>query len=366
MRWGLIQVEIVGRFMKTFVTGSTGFLGAYLLYYLLKEGYEIKALRRPTSQMQHLTWVFHFLGKEEGLEEEVIQDRLNAIEWVYGDLQDIEQLNEALQDVQAIYHAAAKVSFNERDRDSIIQINVEGTANLVNLAIENNVRYFFHVSSVSSLKRHHNQVTTEEMNEFPKQFPSIYGESKFRAEREVWKGFAEGLKGLIVNPGVILGPGDLNTGALSIFQKVLDGLSFYPKGSSGFVDARDVAEGMIRLSKIPEAYDKRYIMVAESVSMQKALNLIAEGLKKSRPKIPANLPMSLLVAYGERMRSRILGQEPIITPNLARMGSSNYYFDASRFKQITGMEFRPFKETVKDTCDFILSHVLQKGSKKFE
>ncbi len=347
--------------MNHLVTGGTGFLGAYLLYYLLQEGKTVKALKRSDSSLAHLMLVFRYLGEQEGLTITRSEELAKGIEWYDADLQDTEKLRSALAGVEVIYHSAAKVSFNPRERDAITATNVEGTANLVNLAIEQGVSYFYHISSVSSLNRQHNQWVDEQMGRFPESFPTVYAESKFRGEREVWRGFAEGLEGLIINPALIIGPGHWDRGAGSLFKQVYKGMPFYPPGSNAYVDARDVVECLFKLRDTPSAYKNRFIVVGETIPMRDVMTWIAEGFGVKRPRYKANLAMSLSVAYWESLKSFLTGKPPLLTPDLARMGTNTFYYDTSKLQSHINHTFRSIESSLRETCQFILEHNLPKN-----
>ena len=343
---------------KVLVTGGTGFLGAYLLYHLLKEDKPVKALKRPDSSFYHLKLAFEFLGKEEGYSREQSAAELDKIEWVEAELLDTDMIRSTLSDVDTIYHSAAKVSFNPKETESILATNYEGTANLVNMAIEKGVTYFHHVSSVSSLERKPDQWINESLTRFPKKFPTIYGESKFRGEREAWRGYAEGLKGVIINPAVIIGPGSLDRGAGDLFKQFMKGMSFYPEGGNAYVDARDVVECLLKLRDKPEAYQNRYIIVSETLPMRSVMNRIAEAFNVKKPVFKANLFMSLSLAYAEKMKSAITGSAPLLTPELAKMGTNSYYYDTSGLHEQINHKFRPVEETIDLTCRFIKQYGL--------
>src|SRR5688500_5433541 len=119
------------------ITGGTGFIGSYIIRQLISTGHQVRAIRRSTSKLPFY-----------------IPDHLLAhVEWVEGDVLDMQSVADAMQGVESIVHSAAMVSFQQKDRDEMYQINVEGTANLVNLALENNIRRFLHVSSVAAMGR---------------------------------------------------------------------------------------------------------------------------------------------------------------------------------------------------------------------
>jgi len=204
-----------------FVTGGTGLVGAHLLYELVKDGKKVKALKRETSDLLQVKRTFSFYTDNS-------EELFNRIEWVNGDLLDYFSFEKLLTGVSVIYHCAAMVSFQAKDRKSMITNNVEGTTNLVNAALEKNVSRICHVSSVAALGRLKNgEPVTENTNWFPSKKVSGYSESKYFSETEIWRGIEEGLDAVIVNPSIIFGPAKWENGSARMFKTIWDGLKFY-------------------------------------------------------------------------------------------------------------------------------------------
>ena len=118
------------------VTGGTGFLGAYIINELVNKNIPVRAIRR-----------------RDYLPSFVPGEVLKQVQWMDGDVLDPVGLDEAMEGIDTIIHSAAKVSFNEHERGQMFKVNIEGTANVVNIAIEKNIRRFIHVSSVAALGR---------------------------------------------------------------------------------------------------------------------------------------------------------------------------------------------------------------------
>src|SRR6185295_8650851 len=175
------------------VTGGTGFLGMQLLRELVKRGEKVRAIKRS--------------GSTSFLEEEFTRQ----IEWVEGDVLHIPALEEAMSDCEKVYHCAAVVSFLPKDHERIMKVNVEGTANVVNVALEKKIKKLVHVSSVAAIGSSRNDEVVNESTEW-ESGNSNYALSKFLGEREVWRGIAEGLNAVIVNPSLIIGAGNWNEG----------------------------------------------------------------------------------------------------------------------------------------------------------
>ena len=255
------------------VTGGTGLLGSHLLLELVKTGKQVRALKRPNADTDQVRKVFAYYVPDP--------DKLFAkIEWVDGDLLDMASLEIAIEGATEIYHAGAVVSFHPKDRDRMMKVNVDGTANLVNLSLEKKVNKFCYVSSVATLGRADtNETTNEESYWRISNKNSSYAISKYGAEREVWRGMEEGLNATIVNPSVILGPGYWNKNS-GLFRLVWEGLKFYTTGVNGYVDVRDVVYVMIRLMD-GDFSGQRFVLTSESISYLALFTYMAKYLRKA-------------------------------------------------------------------------------------
>src|SRR5690554_7446074 len=146
------------------------------------------------------------------------------------------------------------VSFNPTDRKELMDVNVKGTTHIVNLCLEKKARLVF-LSSVAALGEGKDTKFIDEKSKWewhPKL--SGYSISKFEAEREVWRGIAEGLDAVIVNPSVVIGVSHGRSESIRIFEQLEKDLNFFPSGSLGFVNVKDVAKIMTQLMASPNAF----------------------------------------------------------------------------------------------------------------
>lgn len=317
---------------QVLVTGGTGFLGAYLLAYLVQKGYQIKAIKRKTSSM------------------DLVKDIESQIEWLEGDILDTPFLETAMKGVQQVYHAAAVISFDPRDAAFMLKINGKGTANMVNAALYEGVEKFVHVSSIAALGRKEFQPDLTELTQWENsKANSNYAISKFRAECEVWRGMQEGLKVAIINPSVIIGAGHWNEGSCQLVQKVAKGLKFYPKGSTGFVDVRDVARAAILLME-SDILGERYIINGVNWSYQKFFTQTAKALNQAPPSRLAAPWMVNLLWRAEWLRSKFFRSSPLISSETALTSQSTYYYHNEKFVTQLGFSFIPMEETLQNTA----------------
>jgi nucleoside-diphosphate-sugar epimerase len=317
---------------KVLLTGATGFLGAYLLRQLVKKGYDVRALRRENSSLA------------------LVQDIEHQVEWVEGDITDLLSLEEAMRGVQQVYHAAAVVSFNSKDAQKMIQINGDGTANVVNLALELGIEKLLHVSSIAALGRKENQTHIDENAQWENsKLNSSYAISKFKAECEVWRGIQEGLSAVIINPTLIMGAGFWHSGTANMFRQGAKGLSIYPQGGSGFVDVRDVAAVAIELME-QNISGQRYIVNAENHSFKQLFSLIAKAMERKAPFIKMPTWGVELMWRVENLRSTLLGVDPLITQELARGFQTTFVYDNTKLQKQLNFPFRSLSTIINDTA----------------
>jgi len=324
----------------TFVTGATGLVGAYLLRYLVRDGVTVRALKRPNSPMN------------------LVENIADKVEWIEGDILDVSTLETAMSGVDCVYHSAAMISFDSRDRERMFDINIQGTANVVNLALSLKINRLLHVSSIAALGREEDAEDTEYIDESAKwtesKLNSNYAISKFRAECEVWRGMAEGLNVVVVNPSMILGSGYWKKGSAAIFERLSRGMKYYPAGGTGYVDVRDVAQAMIALMNSP-IEGKRFILNSENMSWRDFMTLSATWLKTSPPtKAISAWSMGILCRL-EWLRSRLTQSTPLLTRESIRNTTHTSHYDNSNIKNAIGFEFRPVETSVRETAEQFLA-----------
>ena len=276
------------------------------------------------------------------------------IEWFDADLLDSGAIGDAMAGVTEIYHAGAVVSFYPKDHKRMLKVNIEGTANLVNQAIESRVSKFCYVSSVATLGRSENKdVSTEETYWIPSKKNSVYGISKYGAEREIWRAMEEGLNAVIINPSVILGPGFWQDNS-GLFRLVWEGLKYYTRGVNGYVDARDISMAMIRLMD-ENHFGQRFICSAENRSYQELFSLMAKYLGKPSPSV--NVPPALTsIAWRlEAVRAFITRSKPEVTRELATTTAQVYAYSNDKLCKAIDFKFRPVEDTVREICGFFLN-----------
>ncbi|MDQ3047032.1 MAG: NAD-dependent epimerase/dehydratase family protein [Bacteroidota bacterium] len=333
------------------VTGGTGLVGSHLLYDLTRSGESVRATKRANSDLGNVKKVFSYYTQDP-------IELLNRIQWIDTDLLDIYSVLEAMQGITYVYHCAAMVSFESKDQLEMMRSNTEGTANMVNAALEKKVARFCHVSSIASLGRAEKGALTSEEH-FWKSSPdnSNYAISKYGAEREVWRASEEGLNVIIVNPSLIIGPGNWEKSSSNMFRKAYKGISFYTNGVNGFVDVRDVSSLMIRLMQ-SELSNQRFIINAENASFRHYFDLIHSGFSKRKPSIKAGPFLSGFAWRMEKLRSFFTGAPPMITRETSRSAHRiNRFSNRKILEAFPGYEFISLEKSVGDTCKLFLGDI---------
>ncbi|MBN1650818.1 MAG: NAD-dependent epimerase/dehydratase family protein [Bacteroidales bacterium] len=332
------------------VTGGTGFLGAHLLYDLCQNHSHIRAIKRQNSDIELVRNTFAYYSKQA--------DALfQKIEWVEADVSDYYALENAFKGASQIYHAAAIVSFREEDRKKMMEMNVQGTANVVNAALHNKIKKLCYVSSIAAIGRaENNQLANEDTPWKESDKSSPYSHSKYKAELEVWRGMAEGLPAVIVNPSIIIGPGKWNSGSASMFLTFWKGLKFYTPGINGFVYVRDVSKAMIMLME-QSISGERFILNAENIGYQKLFNEMAIKLGRPKPLIPVKPWMSALSWRLLKLLSFFTRKDPLITKATARSSMQICRYSNQKIRNTLGFEFVGIEEMVALTSkQFLKEH----------
>jgi nucleoside-diphosphate-sugar epimerase len=278
----------------------------------------------------------------------------DAIEWVEGDLTDPFFCSEITQGVDIVIQCAGFISFEKKHYQQLMDVNHRSVETLVHAALQNNISQFIHVSSIAALGRSEKEETIDESSIWKRSvFNSDYAISKYMGEMEVWKGEAEGLQVAIINPSVILGAGHWGNGSLTLFDKMWNGLSAYPTGSTGWVDVRDVAISILRILEM-RSTGKRYIISASNASYLEVLSSIAEQMNKKVPRLPVNKWMAEIAWRGASVISTLTGNKPFVEKSPARLSQYKYAYPNLRSKTDLKMEYIALQQTIKESVQAYL------------
>lgn len=314
------------------VTGGTGFLGSYLVRLLVKKGYRVRAIRRASSPM------------------DLVQEVESQVEWMEADVTDIVALEDAFRGATHVMHCAAISSFHPRDAERLKKINVDGTTNVVNLALDFGIQKLIHVSSIAAFGRSKTRPRLDESSKWVQSKDnSRYAVSKYLSEQEVWRAHAEGLPVAIVNPAVILGSGFWDAGSPRFFSQIDKGLKFWPIGRTGFVDVRDVAQFMVHLLE-SDITGERYILNAQNASFRELFELISSALGAKMPPVKVTPLLAEIAWRVEWLKEKLLGAEPIVTKESALSSVSSFYYENAKSLSVFDFKYRPLEQTIQETA----------------
>jgi dihydroflavonol-4-reductase len=325
-----------------FITGCNGLVGSFIARKLLSKGEKIIALKRKSSDLS------------------LVKDIEASIEWLEGDIFDTQILNKAMEQCDTVIHAAAVISFSPSGREQMYKVNVEGTANVVNAALNNNIKKFCFISSIAALGRKKNELTINENALWEdSEMNTHYAKSKYLSEVEVWRGIEEGLPAFIVNPSVVLGPGNWENGSTKIFNYIFRKNKFFTNGFINYVDVEDVATIVTDLLN-RNVSGERYILNAGKVTYEELFNSIARFFNVKPPGFRVGKILSEIAWRVERIRSLFSGSEPILTKETVKLSGFSFEYQNKKIKELVGFEFTPLEATTSKTCSELMKRYVNK------
>jgi nucleoside-diphosphate-sugar epimerase len=312
------------------VTGATGLLGSHLIKELSENEEKVRAIYRKSIPIGFPA----------------------NIEWVEADLLDVISLEQAFENIEHVYHCAAAVTFHPKLKDHLYKTNVDGTANVINAAIDAGVKKFLYVSSVASLGRiREHEMINEKMQWTEETSNSEYGRSKFLAEMEVWRGIGEGLNAVIINPSIILGAGDWNKGSSQIFKSAYQEFPWFTEGISGFVDVLDVVHAM-KILMSGESSGERFIISGDNKSYKEIFTNIALEFGKKPPFKRVTPFIASIVWRIEQFKASITSKNPLLTKETAKTAQAKVYFDNSKFTYYAvNFKYTSIEDSIKRICE---------------
>lgn len=323
------------------ITGASGFLGSYITKLMVEKGYAVKATYRANK-------LPFYIPSE--ISKNVI--------WVKGNVLDADSLQSAMQGVDTIIHAAGIVSYLKKDRKEMYDVNINGTRNIVTIALEKNIKKFVHISSIAAIGTSSNgSCLNEESKWVESKFNTHYAITKLRSEQEVWQALNKGLNGVIINPSTILGFGDWNNSSCEIFKNVYEEFKWYSGGVSGFVDVEDVAYAVLLLMELNISRE-RFIISNENWSFKKLMNTIADGFGKKHPDYKATLYLLSIVWRLEKLKSFFNKKEPLLTKEIATVAQSITCFKNDKIlSALPQFSFSPLEKTIESACKKYLCYI---------
>ena len=318
------------------VTGATGLLGSVIVRRLHKEKISVVALKRINSDTSTL------------------QDITNDIRWIDSDILDLTGLNEEFKKADLVIHCAAHVSFDPREEETLLKVNIEGTKNIVNACLTHGVSKLIHISSVAALGRQKGITTIDETATWvDSPLNSAYAKSKYLAELEVYRGIEEGLSATIVCPSFILAPSNWDKSSSQIFQYIWKENKFFSNGISNYVDVADVAELVYQLYH-KNIFGERFIACAGNISFENLFGEIARRFNKKSPSIKVAPFLLSIFARLEEIRCLLLRTKPLITRESIKATRENFVYSNKKSVSQLQMQYKTLQETLDRCCRFFL------------
>ncbi len=315
---------------RLLITGASGFIGYYITELLVQQQYLVTALCRPESA---------------GLKK--LKTVLPDIHIVYGDINDFDTLDLATEQIDLVIHVAARVDFESTSRSIVHKVNVEGTTQLINLCIEKKINKFIHISSVSALGGLPDQKLFDEFALWDtKAAHNIYAVSKHLAELEVWRGSAEGMEVCILSPSVVIGRWFDDHHSMQLFNMIKKQLPFYPTGSTGWVDVRDVA---VAVQKCVEQniFQERIILNGHNLTYKEIMDDSATILKLKKTWYRLYYTPTWLGAKLINLICSLIGKKLVIPSSVVKAIFNHSSYNAHKSKEILHLEYKPIDESLK-------------------
>ncbi len=331
------------------VTGASGMLGSRLVIALLKQNLPVGVFLRNSQSVNNLRHHAQLLGSDT-------ESLLENLTITFGDITDYNAVVDFFEAGDMVFHCAAMVSFDNQHKGAIQQINTDGTANVVNAALDKHIGKLVHVSSIGALGKPGAEMVTDESHFYINGRKSDYSMSKFHSEMEVWRGIAEGLNAVIVNPSVIIGETYWNRGSGNLFSRVYNGMPFYTKGSTGFVDVTDVVLAMIQLMH-SEVSGERFIISSENLTYEQFFSLVARALNVTPPRYYAKPLLTALVWRIDRLRSVLTGTKPGFTFDTHRIAHSIDRYNGHKITSTIDLTYTPIEQAIQRIAPcFLATH----------
>ena len=324
------------------VTGGTGLVGSHLLLKLVQSGSSVRAIHRKQSNLERVRKIFGYYTDDA-------QTLFDKIEWIEADIIDIPALEIAFDQITHVYHTAALISFDPQNFDTLEKINTEGTANIVNLCIAHGVQKLCYTSTIGAIGRTLGSGMADEENAWTPREANVYGLTKQAAEMEVWRGSQEGLPVVMVNPGVIIGPGFWHSGSGDLFTVAKKGYRFYPPGGTGFITVHDVIKMMATLMD-SEITNERYIAVAENLTFKEILTKITAELGIKPPSVQLKYWQLEIGRWLDWLKNLFFKNGRRITKNSIHSLRHREIYNNQKIKNALNFEFEALDETISLCC----------------
>lgn len=312
--------------MNILITGITGLFGSYLARTFSKLG-QIHGLIR------------------EGSSKRLVEDVDFQIHWREGNILDPESLSVALIDIDLVIHAAGKVSFDPRDKQTLYSVNVQGTANLVNTMLSDGVKRLIYISSVAAIGRSPEMKSVDEKYKWTESpLNTDYSVSKYWGELEAWRGEQEGLDLMVVNPSILLAKTQDDRSSTLIYQYLREGRPYFPKGDVNYIDIRDAAE-LVKSLYEKGQWGERFILNKESMSYREFYVLMGEIFGLKAPNKPVSDSLLIWFLRFQSVLSTLKLTKTILNKQTALIAQQKIFFDNQKVNELLDFDYRSLRDT---------------------
>ncbi len=320
------------------LTGANGMIGSHILLHLLQCGDTVIAGIRKHANTEACKQVF---------KSQHCNHLFNTIKWQEIDLQNTNAIESVLNtyQVSCVIHASGKVSFNRLDSVELWNSHVIQTRNLINACIDKPIR-FIHLSSLAVFQGETVSPIDEHCNWNPSIKTSVYAQCKYEAELEVWRGSAEGLEVLILNPGVVLAPDYKGTGSNSIFLKLKTTTRFYTSGSTAYISAKDLSK-IVRVFIYNTVCNERFICIERNITYQSLMHIARMMLKRNETAIAVSKPVLQLVWICSTLFAFILGRKTQFTQSILHALTHKKNYSNDKLKKHLPFALEPIPEVIE-------------------
>jgi len=319
---------------RILVTGGTGFLGRIIIEKLLEQNY--KDISVISSQ----------------LVEDI--NKMSGVAYHHCDITDVVELSQYVESADIVIHAAGFISYQKQDVKKLQNVNSRGTENVANLCIHHKPRKVVHISSIAAIPNHPLRKLISEKDRFnDRNFSSNYGMTKYIGESHMWRARAEGVDVCVLNPSLIIGIGDWQKGTPNFFQKIDQGLKYYPSGGNGIVYANDIADFIIWILK-GKAEEDQYILSGENVMFKHLFDLIADSLSIPKPTLEIKGMLKYAARVVDLLQSTIYNHPRYLSKESLANISEVKRFDNSLSLTVEGFEYTDIKLAVQNISEAYL------------
>ena len=319
------------------VTGGSGCVGSNLARALVREGWHVRIVRRTHSDLRAL----------EGLD----------VEHCIGDVRDANFLKRATKGCRAVFHTAAIVSYWRREREQMFEVNINGTRNVVQACLDSGVERLVHTSSIAAVGFNPDGSPADETTQFNwRAYDVGYRISKFEAEQEIAAGVLQGLNAVMVNPSIIVGPGDIHVHGGQLIRDVYRWrIFYYVDGGMNVVSVDDVVGGHLAAYQRGRS-GERYILCGQNLTHREVFSTIAQFLHRPKPffKLPRFVARS--VAGVAEMAAVMTNTKPWVTRELLAGLGTRSWFSCAKAERELGYSYQTLSVFLPAAFEWMRDH----------